>query len=801
MTIPTKRTAMHQQLERFLGTIAGAIHDHAKRVIFVIFLLLAFPLSQAIHIQMDTSTEGFMHPTDPALIDYEAFKKEFGRDERIIIAIQSDDIYSVAFLAQLKKLHESIEKRVPYINKIWSLYNVRHTRGEKDVLYTDSLLKPMPQDNKSVEEIKKHAMLSKYYKDLFLSRDGKMTTIIIETDAFSHLNKHQEEADSMSGFSDMEQTNQAFITDAEDTELITTLRHVIQNFNSKEMQIYLAGSPVVNNAIKSQMMGDMQIFSVVTFLIIITILYLMFKRLSAVVYPLMVVMFSLVTTVGLMAYSDVAFKIPTQIVPSLLLAVSVGASVHLLSVFYDTFNKTGNKRESLIYAMQHSGLAIAMTSITTAIGVGSFAGSQMAPQADMGIFGAIGVMIALFLTLVLLPALLSLTTLEKKEFKEEKELDVMMQKFAEIPLKYYKQILIVSFVLISIGVVASASLTLSHHPLKWFSKDNINRVSSEVIDKQMNGSVTIEVIIDKAKKDGWKSPTELKKLNKLSLDLATYKDSNLNIGKVVSIATVLKETNRALHNNDENFYTIPNEQKLVAQELLLFENSGSDDLEELVDSQFSTIRMTIKIPNIDAVKSIDVLEYIKKMSKEAFPNDNIVTTGMVPLLINTFSQALDSSVASYVIALLSISVILVLILGNPILGLLSIIPNVFPIVLGLLMMYVLKIPLDTFTMLIGSIAIGLAVDDTIHFMYNFKRYYMENQNYEEAIKKTFFTAGKAMVITSLILSLGFYAYLFANMSSVQNFGLLTGSVIIFALLSDLLLAPALVIYAIKRKFI
>ena len=270
---------------------------------------------------------------------------------------------------------------------------------------------------------------------------------------------------------------------------------------------------------------------------------------------------------------------------------------------------------------------------------------------------------------------------------------------------------------------------------------------------------------------------------------------------MVSIATVLKETNRALHNNDENFYTIPDEKKLVSQELLLFENSGSDDLEELVDSQFSTARVTIKIPNIDAVKSIDALAYIKSKTKEIFPDDKVVTTGMVPLLINTFSQALDSSVKSYIIALVAISIILVLILGNPTLGLLSIIPNIFPIILGLLMMYLLDIPLDTFTMLIGSIAIGLAVDDTIHFMYNFKRYYQEEKNYTMAIKKTFFTTGKAMVITSLILSLGFYAYIFANMSSVQNFGLLTGSVIIFALLSDLLLAPALVIFAIKRRFI
>jgi predicted RND superfamily exporter protein len=129
------------------------------------------------------------------------------------------------------------------------------------------------------------------------------------------------------------------------------------------------------------------------------------------------------------------------------------------------------------------------------------------------------------------------------------------------------------------------------------------------------------------------------------------------------------------------------------------------------------------------------------------------------------------------------------------------IPNLTPIILGLLLMYYAHIPLDMFTLLIGSIAIGLAVDDTIHFLHNFRRYYLESGDSAKAIEQTFFTTGKAMVITTIVLSLGFYAYMMANMISVQNFGLLTGSVIILALLADLLLAPALMIVAAKRGWI
>ena len=144
---------------------------------------------------------------------------------------------------------------------------------------------------------------------------------------------------------------------------------------------------------------------------------------------------------------------------------------------------------------------------------------------------------------------------------------------------------------------------------------------------------------------------------------------------------------------------------------------------------------------------------------------------------------------------------MMLILASPRLGLISMIPNLVPIILGLFIMYLADMPLDMFTLLIGSIAIGLAVDDTIHFMHNFKRYYLESSDVLVAMEQTFFTTGKAMLITTIVLSLGFFSYMAAYMSSVQNFGILTGSIIIFALLSDLLLAPALMVVAAKRGWI
>lgn len=819
---------MHNKLETRMGKMGSFIYENPIKVIVVILALLAFPISQVPHIKMDTSTEGFMHPEDPVLITYNKFRAQFGRDERIILSIKSDKIFTLDFMKTLRDLHEEIEEKVPYLDDVTSLYNVRNTRGEGDKLITDDLLEPMPKTEADIAKIKKRAMDSHFYKDLFLSSDGKMTTIVIETDAYSHVGekKTSVEDEFEEGFDDAStssatdstssastsvgSTNDAvaepveareFLTDAENAELLKVLHNIVKKYRDKGLNIYVAGSPAVNNALKAQMQADMQKFTRMTFLIIIVFLFVMFRRISAVVYPVLVIILSLLATVGTMAWAGVAFKLPTQIVPSLLLAVSIGATVHVLSIFFDRFNKNGDKKDAVRYTLEYSGLAIAMTSVTTAIGVGSFSGSEVAPISDMGIFASWGVMVSLVLTLTLLPALLSITKLKAKPAKTEGKLDRVMAKLAIIPVKYYKAIIAASAVLVIVALIASSKIALSHNPLYWFQPGNENRVSTEVIDEKMNGTVTIEAVVDTGVENGWNDPERLEKLNEMSKRLETYTDDYTHIGKVVSLATIVKETNRALHENNESYYTIPKDKNLVSQELLLFENSGSDDLEDVVDSQFQKARITIKLPWTDAVKAVGVLAHVKKEVAETFPNESVSVTGMIPLLINTFANAIHSSVKSYLIAFVLITIMMIFILGSVRIGLLSMIPNLTPIILGLLLMYVAKIPLDMFTLLIGSIAIGLAVDDTIHFLHNFRRYYLQSGDSAKAIEQTFLTTGKAMVITTIVLALGFYSYMMAQMISVQNFGLLTGSVIVMALLADLLLSPALMIVAAKRGWI
>ncbi len=226
-----------------------------------------------------------------------------------------------------------------------------------------------------------------------------------------------------------------------------------------------------------------------------------------------------------------------------------------------------------------------MTSITTAIGIGSFAGSEVAPIADMGLFASFGVIISLILTLTLLPALLILTRLKAKPIQESRRLDSLMKRLAYIPSHYSKEIIYISSTIVVVAIIIGSKLETSHYPLEWFPKDDPNYIGTKYIDAKMRGSLTAEVIIDTGEENGWQDANRLEKLDRLTKELEGYSDGKSFIGKIVSLNSIVKETNRALHENNQSFYRVPDNQALVSQELLLFENSGSDDLDDIVDSQ------------------------------------------------------------------------------------------------------------------------------------------------------------------------------------------------------------------------
>lgn len=769
--------------------------------IITVMLLLSFAIiSNLPKITIDTSTEGFLHENDPALVRYEAFKEQFGQDEKIMVVVQSKDIFDIGFLKNLQKLHSELENSVPHLNDITSLLNARNTRGEGDQLIVEDLFENFPTNKEELAAKKDVAINSEMYKNLLFSEDLTFTTIILEPNAY----ESSDDADALEGFGEETSSQKLeFLEDSSKSEMVRVADEIAQKYTSEGFNVFIAGSLAVNDYNKRSVQKDMQKFVKLVLLMMMLFLFIVFRRVSAVILPIFIVALSLLTTIGTMALVGTPITIPTQILPSFLLAVGIGAVVHLLAMFFKHLNENGDKHKAISYSLGHSGLAIIMTSLTTAAGLLSFSTAAIAPIADLGIFAATGVMIALLNTLVLLPAILALLPIKqaKDKYKEKsKKMDNFLKAIADFGADNAKAVVAFSVVIAIVWTYFATQVEFKHDPLSWQPDNSPIKIATDTVDRELKGSVTMEVIIDTKKDNGLYNSELLTKLDNVRKKAEAIENDKYFIGKGWSVAEVLKEIHRALHENKQEYYVITENDALIPQEFLLFENSGSDDLEDLVDSSFSKARITFKLPWMEAGEYTELGDELETLMRDELGNDvEIIITGMVPLFQRTLSAAMSSMATSYIVAFVLIAIMMVILLGSVKIGLISMVPNILPIILTLGFMSMVNMPLDMFTMLVGAIVIGLSVDDTVHFFHNFAKYHHRGHSTKESLEHTMIGTGRALVATTIVLSLGFYVYMFASLTNLINFGILAGGAITVALISNIILGPALLTLITKDK--
>lgn len=795
---------IRDRIERRFEGLADFLCRRRWWVVFATALIFAGFAAGLPRITIDTSNEALLHEDDPTLTRYSAFKDQFGRDDVVILAVEPRRLFSLEALGRIKSLHNELEENVPHLNDINSLINARSTVGDGDRLIVDDLMRKWPRTATDLAALKARVMANPLYRNRLVSDDARLTTVVIEIDAYSGKDAG---GDALSGFGDEGPSprKRTPLTDAENRAAVEAVRAIVRKYDGEDFRLYVAGTPAVTDALKQALQADMMLFLRLAVLGIGICLFFMFRRLTGVVLPLLVVALALLSTIGLMGHTGVAIKAPTVILPSFLLAVGVGAAVHVLAIFFQhlqrsenpDLQRTENRRDAIVHAMGHSGLAIVMTSLTTAAGLGSFATAEVAPIADLGIFASIGVLLSLVYTVILMPALLALTPVKPHAKPDPARLplfDRLLDRVADFSTGHARAVVAGSVILIVIFLASASQLSFSHNILSWLPEEWPIRQATRKIDRDLRGSVVVEIVVDTGRENGLYDRDLLVKLDGLARGMEAYKRDGLFIGKATSVTDILKEIHQALNENKPEFHAIPQNPKLIPQEFLLFENSGSDDLQDVVDSQFRMARFTIKVPWRDALEYVPFLKDVERRFHDALgPGITVTSTGIMTLLSRTLNAAIRSASRSYLIAFVVITLMMILLIGNLKLGLASMLPNLAPIIIVMGFMWWVGIPLNMFTMLVGSIAIGLAVDDTIHFMHNFRRYYAETGDVRTAVHSTLHTTGRAMLVTSVVLAIGFYIFLFATLNNVIQFGILTGSTIILALLADFLLAPALMV--------
>lgn len=794
------------KIENYFGVFGQMVYDHRLKVLLLCLIFWGLLLPNLRDLQVDTSNESFLHKNDPILVEYNNFRDQFGRDELAIITLKSKDgIFNLPFLTKLNDLHTELEDNVPHLDDITSLVNARFQIGSEDELLVEDFMKDFPKTEKEAAALKDKAKTQPNYFNLLLSEDMNVTTVVLRSNTYSGEDSGE---DLLGGFDDTEvedeNAEKVYLTAAENGEFVNAAREILDKYRSDDFVAHVAGSAIVIDQLKLWMQSDVSKFVRLCVLVIGVLLFAMFRRFSCVIMPLLIVILTLLSTIALMAVSGIAFKLPTSVLPSFILAVGVGAAVHILTIVLQHMRRGNSKRDSVIYALSHSGLAVLLTSLTTAGGLLSFSTASVAPIAELGIFSSIGVMLSFTYTMILIPAIIALVPFKvrKSELEAEKgasKFDIFLANLGSFSVRHYKAVLFVSALVLVISIVGITKVRFSHDVLKWLPQAADVTQGTLVTDKEMRGSVNLEVVLDTGEPGGLYNPEIMSKIDDFDTFAESYEKDEIFVGKSSSLSDILKEINRALNENRDSHYSIPDNKQLVAQEFLLFENSGSDDLEDFVDTQFQKTRISLKSPWLDAILYTDYLEFISQKAKETFGDVSVTVTGVMAIFSRVMTATIHSMAQSYIIAAGVISVLMVLLIGRLRMGLISMIPNLLPIVMAIGIIGWFDLPMDLYTMMVGSISIGLAVDDTIHFMHNFIKHFNKTNNVEESVRRTLSSTGRAMMTTTMVLSAGFFIYMFAMMNNLFNFGMITAIAIIFALLSDFFVAPALMALFAKTK--
>ena len=749
--------------------------------------------------QWDTSTEGYLSPDDPTITQYHRYQSMFGSDDVILLGIKTDNVYTKPFLVKLQALHEELAITVPHMAAIFSLANASSAVKAGETLHLAKILEGFPEKTVDLRQLRNTVRANPLLHNRLVAATDNYATIIVKIAA-----KCEDSTTSidqaLACFNDPAQsssmTEAAPLSNKENDKVVAAVQKTVTKYTDDTFDVAVTGTPLLKQVLRRSMTEDAALFIQLAALLIGLLLWAIFRRFAGVVIPMLVVSSSVISTVGLMVLCGKAFKAPTIILPSFLMAMGVGASIHLMTMFYHNLRQGRTKDDAITSSLKHSGMPIFLTSLTTGVGLISFAGAEVAPVADLGLFAAIGVMLSFCYTILLVPSLLTFLPIAtntsgfgEKSYTNQNKLLAVVALFS---VNRPRVILFFSGLLLIVAVTGIPKIHFSHDPLAWLPKELPLRQATETIQESLGGVIAVEVLIDSHEEDGIYDPLFLSRLQEAGEKMTDFSEAGIKVAQVSTVTDLLSDVHTALLPAKEDDVLLPQTRDLAAQELLLLENAIPEQLFELVDGNFQLARLTLLAPWRDAVAYVPFLSKLQQEIETTMANSGSVSvTGLIPLLARTLGAAMHSAAKSYILAGCIISLLIVFIMNNIKLGLISLVPNILPIVAILGIIGWLAIPLDIYTMLSGSIAIGLVVDDTIHFMYNFQRYQHKGMTTERAVQQSLQTTGRAILITSIILASGAFICTLSSMNNLFNFGLLTGMTILLAMAADFFLAPAI----------
>ncbi|EKA7371303.1 TPA: MMPL family transporter [Vibrio parahaemolyticus] len=720
----------------------------------------------------------FFDGTNKQLLAFDEIQTTFAKTDNlaIVIAPEDGDIFTPQTLSLIQKITVDAWQ-VPYSSRVDSIANYQHTEAfDDDLLVEDLLYSEYELTPERISKVKSIALSEPVLKSALVSEKGDVTVVNITVQ-----------------LPEMDKT-------AEVEEVVSSINAMIDRYQRAypDVTFHKAGIIAMNHAFMIAAQDDSSTLVPTMLVVILVFLTIMLRSILSVIATLIVIIGSVMATMGISGWAGMFLSTATVNVPTLIMTLAVADCVHVIATMRQSMKNGFTKVQSIERSIALNFVPILITSVTTAIGFLMMNMSDSPVLRDFGNLSALGVMVACFLSVTLLPALLKLLPIHVKMETSQDQKHVM-DRLGDFVVSQRRALLPLSVAVIVVCASLIPLNKVNDESVEYFGQRNEFRQAADFMEERISGMTNISIAIKTNESQGIAAPDFLNTIGEFSSWLRDQPETD----HVATLADVYKRLNKNMHGDDEAYYSLPQERELAAQYLLLYEMSlpYGLDLNNQINVDKSSIKMVLTVANLGSVELVDLENRIYQWFAERAPQYQVVASSPSLMFAHIGETNMASMLSTLPITLVLISALLIFALRSVKLGLISLMPNIAPAVIGFGLWALISGEINLGLSVVVTLTLGIVVDDAVHFLSKYQRARREGQTAEQAVRYAFHTVGRALWITTVVLVAGFSVLAMSSFRLNADMGQLSAIVIFIALVVDFLFLPTLLMLFDKKAYL
>ena len=728
-------------------------------------------------------------PTDNAkFIAYQDFKSKFGEDGNLlVIGLQTPDLFNEKIFNEYSTLQRTLRKanKVEDIISIPSAVNLVKV-PETEKLKAQNIFRDTILSQAEIDSCKNVFFSLPFYRGLLYNPQTNSWLMGVRI-------------------------NKEVMNSKKRNDVVANVVNIVNEFGKKtNLEIYLSGLPLVRTIMTTRIANEMRWFLLISVILSAVILLLFFRSISAMLLSLSVVIIGVLWSLGTMHLFAYKITLLTALIPPLVVVIGIPNCIYFLNKYHTAYNDTGEKREALITMVERMGIVTLFCNLTAAIGFAVFAFTKSQVLKEFGVVAGINIISLFFISLILIPVTLSFLPVPKSKhtkYLESARLNRWLDRLETWSLGHRNLIYILTTLIVAVSIVGVFRLQSVGYIVDDLPKTDKLYTDLKFFEKNFKGVMPLEILVDTKKKYGVsRNFGNLIKIDSLSQYIQAMPD----IARPLSITEGLKFAKQAFFEGDSNNYSMPAEYDLPAlAQYLSFKgdssgakNSFSKLIASFMDSARQEARISVNMADVGSKRLPMILDSIQARVSQLFDSTKyeVELTGTSVTFLEGSRYIIDGLKESIMWAFLLIALCMLYLFRSFRILVCSLIPNIIPLVITAGVMGWVGIALKPSTVLVFSVALGIAIDVTIRFLVNYKQE-LPNYNYDsrETVIATIHSTGISIIYTSMVLIAGFIIFCFSGFGGTKALGWLTSLTLVSATITNLVLLPALLITIGKNK--